>query len=246
MNGGLRLEANPGKRLEITVDQGVYLRIPVRTRTICARDDIVEVVREYAAPLLQPGDLIVVSEKTVAITQGRFYHLEEVKPSWLARFLSRFVHKSPHGQGLGCPHTMELALREAGALKVIFASLVAALGKLFGIRGLFYRILGDGVRSIDGASTFTVEPYQNCIILAPKDPRGVAEGIKKALGCSAAVIDANDLGVNILGASGPEVDVDLLCRLLQDNPLGQSGEQTPIGIIRRVVDEEARTGCSAS
>ena len=55
------------------------------------------------------------------------------------------------------------------------------------------------------------------------------------------MIDANDLGVNILGVSGPEVDIPLLERLLRDNPLGQSSERTPIGIIRQA-EEVALVG----
>ena len=47
--------------------------------------------------------------------------------------------------------------------------------------------------------------------------------------------------IHILGVSGPEVDIPLLKKLLKDNPLGQSSEQTPIGIIR-VVEEAALVG----
>lgn len=54
------------------------------------------------------------------------------------------------------------------------------------------------------------------------------------LGCSVAIVDANDLGVNILAQARPEYSNGLLARLLKDNPLGQGAEQTPIGIIRRM------------
>lgn len=81
-------------------------------------------------------------------------------------------------------------------------------------------------------------------MLAPENPEKVAEQLKEALGCEAAVIDANNLGVNILGASSG-VDQALLLELLRDNPLGQSTEQTPFGIIRRVPEEELE-GFSAS
>jgi hypothetical protein len=42
------------------------------------------------------------------------------------------------------------------------------------------------------------------------------------LGCEAAVIDANDLGIDILGVSSSSVDVALLKEIMRDNPLGQS------------------------
>lgn len=228
----MKVQPNPGKKLEMTIEDQNYLRIPIRTKMINPTDDIVQVVQEYAGGQLQQGDFIVISEKVVAITQGRSYRLEDINPSALAKFLSKFVHKSPHGLGLGTPWSMQLAIQEAGALRIIFASIVGAIGKLFGIRGLFYRICGHKVRSIDGPCDYTIPPYDVCVVLGPENPHLVAKSIKDAVGCGAAIIDANDLGVNILGVSGPEVDVALLEKLLQDNPLGQSSEQTPLGIIR--------------
>ena len=46
-------------------------------------------------------------------------------------------------------------------------------------------------------------------------------------------MDANDFGVNILGAS-KGVDRKLVARIIKDNPLGQSDEQTPVGIIHEI------------
>lgn len=246
MDGRLAMEANPGKQLEIRVREQVYLRIPVRTKVISATDDIVDVAREYVAPLVQPGDVVVVSEKAVAITQGRFYHVDEVKPSLLARILSRFVYNSPHGANLRCPKAMELTLREVGRVRVLIAAILGGLGKLFGIRGLFYRICGPKARSVDGAWEGTIPPYQGCIVLAPENPQAVAEQLAAALGCAAAVIDANDLGVDILGTSNGSLDQAFLADLMRDNPLGQSTEQTPFGIIRLGSEERSDTGYSAS
>lgn len=224
--------ANPGKELTLEIKGQKYLRIPVQTDLIRTTDSIVDVVGKYTAGLLQTDDLVVVSEKVVAITQGRAFRITEIKPSRLATFLSRFVHKSPHGIGLGMPETMELAIREVGALKIVFASIAGAIGKLFGIKGVFYNICGPKVRAIDGPCDITIPPYNEYAVLGPEDPDRVAREIKQQVGCEVAVIDANDLGVNILGVSGPEVDIELLKQLLKDNPLGQSSERTPLGIIR--------------
>jgi len=239
-------EPNPGKQLEKQVGEQVYLRIPVKTKVIGATDEITDVAREYVAPQLEPDDVVVVSEKAVAITQGRFYHVDEVKPSLLARFLSRFVYNSPHGANLRCPKAMELTLREVGRLRVLVAAIVGGIGKLFGIRGLFYRICGPKARSVDGAWEGTIPPYQKCIVLAPENPGAVAERLSAALQCQAAVIDANDLGVDILGLSPGGMDADLLVEIMRDNPLGQSAEQTPFGIIRLAREEQAEVGWSAS
>ena len=120
-------EPNPGKQLERKVGQGLYLRIPVRTKLITATDDIADVAREFVASLVQPGDMVVVSEKAVAITQGRFYHVDEVKPSFLARLLARFVHYTPAGANLRDPKAMELTLREVGRLRALVGAIVGGI-----------------------------------------------------------------------------------------------------------------------
>ncbi len=232
------MQANPGKKLALEIEGQTYFRFPVQTDLIQATDNIVEVVQRYTKGLVQRDDLVVISEKVVAITQGRAFRISDIKPSRLAIFLSRFVHKSPYGIGLGMPETMELAIQEVGALKIIFASVIAALGKLFGIKGLFYRICGPKARAIDGPTENTIPPFNEYAVLGPKDPDLVARQIREAVGAHVAVIDANDLGVNILGVSGPEVDINLLTKLLKDNPLGQSAESTPIGIIRRAEETQ--------
>ena len=58
--------------------------------------------------------------------------------------------------------------------------------------------------------------------------------LAQALGHPVAIVDINDLGANILGCSQKEPSMALLARILGDNPLGQSSECTPMGIIRKV------------
>ena len=53
------------------------------------------------------------------------------------------------------------------------------------------------------------------------------------LGVGVAVIDANDIGVNVLGVSSG-VDPALVESLLRDNPLGQGAQQTPVALLRPV------------
>lgn len=75
----------------------------------------------------------------MAITQGRAFLLKEIKPRPLARFLSYHVAKTSTGIGLGIPETMETALRECGVIRILFAAVVAFLGRLIGKvgRGIF-------------------------------------------------------------------------------------------------------------
>ena len=119
-------------------------------------DDLDAFIREYAADLVRPGDILFVTEKIVAITQGRSYLVEDIHPRPLARFLSRFVVKTSYGIGLGMPETMEMALRECGVPRILFAAAVSAVTKAFGRKGDFYRIAGDKARAIDGPTSGTI------------------------------------------------------------------------------------------
>lgn len=230
--------ANEGKSLAIEVDGVVYDRLPIKTHIITETDTVGAVLSTYVKPLLQEGDIVFISEKAVACTQKRAIPMKEIHPRPLARFLCKFVLKTPYGIGLGIPETMEMALRECGTLRILFAAIIAAVGKLFGRRGWFYRIAGDKARSIDGPCDCTIPPYNEYVVLGPTDPDQAARDGAHHSGCPlVAVVDINDLGGNILGVSDPSLDRNLLVRILKDNPLGQSSEQTPLGIIRRRAEE---------
>ena len=108
------IKANEGKNLNITIDGVEYMRIPCKTKLVMKEDNLGEVLDEYTKDIRQPDDLFFVSEKIVAITQGRAFPISDIKPSWLAKFLVKFVYKSPYGIGLGSPYTMQLAIKDVG------------------------------------------------------------------------------------------------------------------------------------
>ncbi len=223
---------NPGKNKSVKVGDTSYRRLCIKTHVIKYGDNMVEIAEKYAKPLAEAGDVLVISEKAVACTQGRAIPIKDVKPRKLAVFLSKHVTKTPVGIGLGMPETMEMALRECGTLRILFAAFVSVIGKLFGKSGWFYIVAGDKARSIDGPCHYTLPPYNQYVVLGPKNPAKVAAEIKRAIGIEVAIIDANDLGCVILGSSDKCLSNEVLCEILKDNPLGQTDEQTPIGIIR--------------
>lgn len=230
---GILAEPNPDRSLLATLDGIVYARHPVRTHLVTDADDAVEVVRRYATPLGGDTAFVAVSERMVAITQGRSYPMSEIRPGRLARFLVRFVTRPGYGIGLGTAETMQLAISEVGAPRILLAAVVSGLTKPLGIHGFFYQIAGRQVAAIDGPTAYTIAPYNQAATLGPRDPRGAARRISESLGVPVAVIDANDAGCNVLGLS-PGLDPRLVERLFADNPLGQAGEQTPICVVRRV------------
>jgi F420-0:gamma-glutamyl ligase-like protein len=227
-------EANAGKALTVDLQGRTFSRIPIRTRVVMPGDDLDAFVREYAGDVVQAGDTLFVTEKIVAITQGRSFPIDSIKPRKLAFFLSKYVVKTPYGIGLGMPETMEMAIRECGTLRILFAAAVAAVTKAFGRKGDFYRIAGDKARAIDGPTSGTIPPYNKAVVLGPDRPREVAQRLKALLGGEAevAVVDINDIGGNILGSTLTKDGEKQLVTILRDNPLGQGHQSTPLGVVR--------------
>lgn len=227
------------KKAVMEVDGERYLRIPVKTHVIQTGEDIVGVVEKYVTPLLKSGDVVFVTEKAVAISQNRAYPVKSIKPRKLAVFLSRYVTKTKHGIGLGIPETMEMALRECGVLRILLAAFVSFVTKTFFKRkGDFYRIAGYRASSIDGPTPYTLPPYNEYVVLGPLYPDKVAREISNRIGAEVLIVDLNDLGGRILGCSNRKIDRKKMLEILKDNPLGQSREQTPIGIIRKINSSE--------
>lgn len=233
MNIPNNLKVNPGKELIIDLDDdGKWARLPIKTHIITKDGDIVEIVKQYASPHLLDNDIIFISERIVAITQGRAFPIKDIKPSPLAKFLVKFVHKSQYGIGLGSPWTMELAIREAGILRIIMGVLAALATKPFGMRGVFYRVVGKNINAIDGPCDYTLPPYNEYAKLGPAQPEKAAKSLASAIKHPVIIIDANDLGVAVLGKSDKDISDNFCKNVFKDNPLGQSTEQTPLCIVR--------------
>jgi asparagine synthase (glutamine-hydrolysing) len=247
------LEANAGKQLEIAVDGERWLRFPVRTELFAAGADLEQEITRYVRGLVDAVTVdgqytrnftkpwyVLVSEKIVAISQGRSYFIWDIQPSWWARTLSKFVVRTPYGIGLGSPWTMQLAISEAGLPRILAASAAGAVGKVLGRRGVFYNVAGHSVRAIDGPTEYSAYPSNVSAKLAPARPDEVSAELLQALRsqlpaemaatlAGVVVIDANDIGRNVLG-SAADRPARFFEDLFGDNPLGQGSEQTPIAV----------------
>lgn len=205
--------------------------IPLKTELLAPGDDVLDVARralERAGLQPEPSDILVICESPLAITQGRIVDIDEVRPSLLARVMCRFFNID---SSLSTPYAVQVAMDEVGTLRFALAFALAAPGRLLGRHGDFYRLAGRRVAWIDDVPG-TMPPYTQHIVLGPADPDGVSRKVGRELGCSAAVVDANDLGkVEILGASA-FVDRDLLVEAMKPNPQGNDDEQTPLVLVR--------------
>ena len=230
---------NDMKHLFGALDGSVWARVPLKTELVGRGDDLIDLYRRQIVEHVKPGDIVVMAEKPIAASQGRSYAVDEIHPTRLAKVLSKAVTRTPHGIGLGIPETMQLAIDEAGAPRIVAAAAASAAGKVVGKRGLFYKVAGANVEAIDGPTWNTLPPHNTHAKLGPADPDGVAAKLADFLSESAdgrvemVVIDANDLTATVLGAS-PGADRGLAATLMRDNPLGQGHEQTPVCVLRRL------------
>lgn len=114
------------------------------------------------------GDWIVVSESVVAVTQGRAVPESAIRIGLLAKVLWRFVRKVPYGTGLRRPSSMQCAINECGAVRILCAAVIGGITRLFGRRGDFYRIAGKQAATIDAAQTSPLQP--ECVIMGAGKP----------------------------------------------------------------------------
>ncbi len=230
-----------------------WARIPIQTALFSRGDPVVEKVAGYVeeavraiqadsafARALDSPWYAVVSEKIVAISQGRSYFTWEIDPGRPARVLSKLVQRTPHGIGLGSPWTMQLAIKEAGLPRILVAAGASIVGKALGRRGWFYVVAGHRVNAIDGPTSYSAFPSNVSAKLPPERPEDVAVEITVALRSQlpeaaartlsgTVVIDSNDLGREVLGHDTTQRP-GFFCELFRDNPFGQGRQQTPIAV----------------
>ena len=137
------------------------------------------------------------------------------------------------------PYKLQLAINLAGLPRILFACACSAVTKLFGVKGVFYKIAGHDIDGIDGFymhSSYDV--YHDIALLNPKNPDKVCGEIENAFQVKCMIVDANDFGVNILGKSKEleSLSDEFLISLVKDNPAGQADELTPLILIKNVSD----------
>lgn len=212
-------------------------KIPIKTHVIVPEDDIVQICKTYAEEEIREGDILLITSKIVSITQRRIKHFNDIHPGFWANILWRFVSKPKFGIGaIGLPEKMQAAIDLVGLPRVLIGAAVTAITRyIFKRSGDFFRITGHQVAEIDGSRILTFEEYCYVIIYGPTNGDEVAQSVKDALGCEVAIIDAGNYGdVDVLGKSDglhyrDELWIEEVC---SDNPLGQTTEQTPLGILR--------------
>ncbi len=203
--------------------------VPVPTRILTDKDDIIDSVEKYTRGKIGENDVISVAESVVAITQGRIVRPEDLQISRVAQFCCRFI---PDYGSLASPHGMQSLMNVEGKWRVAAALFAGFLGKLVGQGGLFYKWGGEQTALIDDV-TGTMPPFDKHIVYGPRDPQDVVARLKERLGCFGAVIaDVNDLKRSRIVGVTDGTKGELVAKLLIDNPFGNASQKTPICIIK--------------
>lgn len=219
------------------VDGRTYERYGIKTHFVEVGEDVMELIRQYVFPFIEKGDILSISEKVVSMCQENVIYKEDMKLSWFTKLMSKFGKKTESGIGITEPYKLQLMINMNGLGKVLFAGGVGILGKLFGVRGLFYKILGKESAGIDGFySHSSFEIYHTMATLIPNEPEKVCNEIYREFHIPVVIVDANDINVDILGKSDVLKDIsnEKLAACIEDNPAGQDDELTPFIMIRDI------------
>lgn len=227
--------ANEGKNIEIRVGENTYLRHAIKTKFIQTNDNYIDVMKKYVFNIYENGDIVSISEKIISICQNRIIRREDIKITFWAKFLSKFAcQQNRGGYGVGMPINMQYAINKVGLPRVIFASIASGITKIFGIKGVFYKIVGREVSGLDGFYDGAWKEYKDIGIEIPKNSNAVCNEIKDKLGITCMIVDSNDFGQVILGKSNDlKIDNNILKQMIKDNPAGQGKQTTPIILIRK-------------
>ncbi len=228
--------ANEGKNVVIEAGGKKYARHAITTHFVQVGESYIDLIEKYVKPVYQPGDILSSSEKVIALCQGRIVTEDECKPGFWAKVLSRFVHQTSAGPGMGLPVKMQFAINVCGLPKVLWAAICAGVGKVFGKRGVFYDMLGEEVTGLDGFYGEDIPEYEHMGVRVPSHPEKVCDEVFAKTGVVMMIVDANDLNVELLGKGGQLQgwSKEGLLDLIRDNPAGQDRQLTPFVLIREV------------
>lgn len=227
--------ANQNKNVDIETSFGVFERHAIRTHFVQLGENYIDLIERYVKPVYEEGELLSISEKVIALCQQRVVHRKDIHPGFWAKLLCRFVHVTPAGPGAGTPYKMQLIIMICGLPRVLFAAACSAVTKLFGKKGVFYKVCGHEVDGIDGLIDYDIsfKEYVDYGILNPENPNGVCDEIYEKTGVKAMIVDVSDIDREILGKCSAVDKTDAqLCELVRDNPAGQDDQCTPFILIR--------------
>ncbi|GIH08192.1 hypothetical protein Rhe02_62590 [Rhizocola hellebori] len=196
---------------------------------------VAEFVNTAAKPtrlaMRHPWYLMIVA-KSMAVAAGRAIPVWTITPGRLAGLLAKAANGTRHPD----PWSMQVAIDEAGGMRMGLAVACARLGK----RSWYDRVSGVAAVAVSPPRENACPPGNLAVIPQPVDGDRSAAEIVSALrrllpdevaqalgGCAIVGVDAT--GVTQYGWDGSaEPAPELLAKLCADNPFGQGDERTPL------------------
>lgn len=180
-------------------------------------DDLLAMLAQ-SEPALQPGDILVVTQKIVSKAEGRLFKLDEVEPSARALELAQRWEKHP---GL-----VELVLRESQELLRHDRGVLIARTR----HGFVCANAGIDMSNVDGGETACLLPEDS-----DRSARELSQGLGEQLGTPVPVVVSDSFGrpwrhgiTNVaLGSWGLEA---LLDHRGQCDPYGLEMKATVMGV----------------
>jgi biopolymer transport protein ExbD len=221
------LKQRPKEVSEIPINNK-YIAFAIKTDLLGCFDDPVNTVIEYCKGIVEKNDILTIGESPLAIMQNRYIAPQNLEYSLFSKALCYFFHPT---SSLATACGMQLLINKIGVTRITFALIFGFIFKLFGIKGIFYRLTGSESSLIDDISG-TVKPYDKSIVMGPLNADLFCKEVSKYLNIDVAVVDVNDLGgVKVLASSNKKIN-KILKRNLISNPAGNGDEKTPIVLIR--------------
>ena len=205
-----------------------HLICPIKTHILGSLDDPIEILKSYLPKNYLPTDILTIGESPLAIMQGRYIDYRNINANLISKLICKGFHPT---SSLATASGMQTLINISGPTRVIISWLIGGIFKIFGVRGVFYRLAGEQARLIDDI-TGTTPPYDKSIVLGPKDTQTFCIEAAKELKVNVAVVDVNDLGrVKVLSTNNAN-NAEIIKRALTSNPAGNANQQTPLVLIR--------------
>ena len=127
-----------------------YQRYAIQTHFVEVGESAAELVKKYVLPLAQPGDVLSITAKVMAMCTGNVRRMEDMKLGFFAKHMAKFAGINSTGVGMHEPYKLQLVIDMVGLPRVLLAAFCSAVTKLFGKKGVFYKVCGHEVEGIDG------------------------------------------------------------------------------------------------
>ncbi|MCS7317985.1 MAG: hypothetical protein NZZ41_06750 [Candidatus Dojkabacteria bacterium] len=221
-----------------------YIIQKIKTRTILPNDNLEQIIKDYIpVKSLSTKDIVIIASKIVSICTPKYrFKMNEIKVTWLAKFVTKFIKKYDHpiDPGFKVPHKVQLAINLAGLPRFILAVIIGGILKfVFKKPGYFYIIAGNNISKIDG---FIPEIYPEglkeygFIVPNQKEAIRICNDLTEKFNINFVITDSNDFDDHLIGFSDNILKImnkKNIQELISGNPHGQD-TNTPLIIAKHI------------